>query len=330
LNLNGSQMHALQQATTNRVTLVQGPPGTGKTAVACQIVEQWVRNRSFGGSGVLCCSDSNIAVDNMLDGLVKKGINCLRLGRPESTSPHLLQYSLDGMLEQQLGPNPDPQSKFDAKQRIISNAGVVCCTCIGAGSAVLKGKRTGKGKGKGNTKGFAGVLIDEAAQATEIAAVVAAGLGCQQLVLVGDHHQLPPTVLSDQSQAEGLALSLFERLVQAGVSPCVLDTQYRMVSPFSPVPVPRASSGSGQPSETHRLFCSAPGLRAQPDSAIRLLQHPAIAEFPSDCFVNAAHSPSHPLTCSLAQPASPPGLSKTSLSFLPAPLLMICVRCVHV
>ena len=92
--LNQSQAHALETATSTRLTLVQGPPGTGKTKVACQIVEYWVRNRVFGGSGagVLCCSDSNIAVDNMLDGLVKMGLNCLRLGRPENTSPHLLPY----------------------------------------------------------------------------------------------------------------------------------------------------------------------------------------------------------------------------------------------
>jgi len=84
-----------------------------------------------------------------------------------------------------------PQATHDAKTRIIANAGVICCTCVGAGSAMLKGKK-GKGKrgGKGGGRTFSGVLIDEAAQATEIAAVVASSHGCQQLVLVGDHHQL--------------------------------------------------------------------------------------------------------------------------------------------
>ena len=57
---------------------------------------------------------------------------------------------------------------------------------------------------------------------------------------VGDHCQLPPTVVSEQADAEGLTLSLFERLVQAGVRPTMLDIQYRM--------------------------------------------HPAISQFPSDCF----------------------------------------------
>ena len=31
------------------------------------IVSQWVRSRSFQGA-ILCCSDSNIAVDNLLEG----------------------------------------------------------------------------------------------------------------------------------------------------------------------------------------------------------------------------------------------------------------------
>lgn len=231
-NLNPSQQRALQSATTQRLTLVQGPPGTGKTATATTIIAHWVRSRTFNGA-VLCCSDSNIAVDNLLEGLVKKGIRAVRLGRPESTRPDLLRHSIDEMLSIQLGPNPDPQSKHLAKNRIISNAEVICATCIGAGSAVLSGK---SGKGQNGKKGFAGVLIDEAAQATELACVVPLMLGCQQLVLVGDHHQLPPTVISEQAEAEGLTLSLFERLVKAGVEPCLLDTQYRMHPAISQFP----------------------------------------------------------------------------------------------
>jgi regulator of nonsense transcripts 1 len=72
------------------------------------------------------------------------------------------------------------------------------------------------------------VLIDEASQATETATCVPVISGCQQLVLVGDHHQLPPTVTSEAGKAEGMEVSLFQRLVLAGVTPLILDTQYRM------------------------------------------------------------------------------------------------------
>ena len=65
--MNASQVFALGTATSSRLSLVQGPPGTGKTAVAVQIVSHWVRSRAFRDDGVLCCSDSNIAVDNLLE-----------------------------------------------------------------------------------------------------------------------------------------------------------------------------------------------------------------------------------------------------------------------
>lgn len=140
--------------------------------------------------------------------------------------------------------------------QILRRAQVICTTCVGAGSARLS-ERT-----------FGGVLVDESAQATEAACIVPLTLGCQQLVLVGDHFQLPPTVISEQADAEQLTLSLFERLVQAGVAPALLDTQYRM--------------------------------------------HPAISQFPSDCFyggrirdgITAAHRPT-PLGISWPRPDFP-------------------------
>lgn len=52
--------------------------------------------------------------------------------------------------------------------------------------------------------------------------------GCEQLILVGDHHQLPPTVKSRRATEQGLGVSLFTRLALAGVKPCVLTVQYRM------------------------------------------------------------------------------------------------------
>ncbi|KAJ1482008.1 hypothetical protein T484DRAFT_1624780, partial [Baffinella frigidus] len=73
--LNNSQQRAISNATLRRVTLVQGPPGTGKTHTALKILEWW--------GPVLATSDSNIAVDNLLEGLVKMNIRVVRLGRPD-------------------------------------------------------------------------------------------------------------------------------------------------------------------------------------------------------------------------------------------------------
>ena len=41
--------------------------------------------------------------------------------------------------------------------------------------------------------------------------------GCRQMVLLGDHRQLRPTVVSDAAAEGGLRFSLFERLIKCGV-----------------------------------------------------------------------------------------------------------------
>jgi len=72
--LNASQSLAVKGAASNRLTLVQGPPGTGKTAVAIRILKHWARlamaQCKYGENPkpILATSDSNIAVDNLVEG----------------------------------------------------------------------------------------------------------------------------------------------------------------------------------------------------------------------------------------------------------------------
>ena len=47
--------------------------------------------------------------------------------------------------------------------------------------------------------------------------------GASHVVLVGDHFQLPPVVQSQEAAAAGLALSLFERLMQQGLPSALLQ-----------------------------------------------------------------------------------------------------------
>ncbi|XP_033122014.1 probable helicase MAGATAMA 3 [Anneissia japonica] len=72
---------------------------------------------------------------------------------------------------------------------------------------------------------FPHVLLDEASQATEPAAMVPLQYGCQRLCLVGDDKQLPPLVKS--SNADQLEVSIFERLRQTFPTH-LLNIQYRM------------------------------------------------------------------------------------------------------
>ena len=52
--------------------------------------------------------------------------------------------------------------------------------------------------------------------------------GARQLILVGDHRQLPPTVTSRSAEDGGLNIPLFERLLSNGIPAHMLTTQYRM------------------------------------------------------------------------------------------------------
>jgi superfamily I DNA and/or RNA helicase len=142
----------------------------------------------------LATSDSNIAVDNLLEGLINAGVRAVRLGRPDAVRPDLLQHSVDW--------SSTADDSYDERQRKIRSAEVVCATCIGAGSDALERFK------------FPAVLIDEATQATEGATLVPICRGARQLVLLGDQCQLPPTTLSNHPLAAGTPL--FTRLASEG------------------------------------------------------------------------------------------------------------------
>ncbi|GFH09003.1 p-loop containing nucleoside triphosphate hydrolase protein, partial [Haematococcus lacustris] len=90
------------------------------------------------------------------------------------------------------------------KKDIVMGAQVVCSTCIGAGSPDLKGFS------------FPLLVLDEGSQASEPEALVPIMKGTHQVIIVGDHKQLPPTVMSEKALAKGLGVSLFERMTEAG------------------------------------------------------------------------------------------------------------------
>jgi hypothetical protein len=169
----------------------------------------------------LATSDSNIAVDNLVEGCAAVGLRVVRLGRPEAIRPELLRYCIDRPPssysnggKQQHGGNG--AMAFKERMKTLKKAQIICCTCIGSGGDIL------------DAMTFDRVLVDEATQATEPAVLVPLMRGCRQLVLVGDHCQLPPTVLSTRAEEEGHGVPLFSRMVACGVPPFMLDTQYRM------------------------------------------------------------------------------------------------------
>lgn len=78
------------------------------------------------------------------------------------------------------------------------------------------------------THGFDMIVIDEAAQASEVGVLPPLTLGAARCVLVGDPQQLPATVISKAAGSLLYSRSLFERFQQAGCPTILLSVQYRM------------------------------------------------------------------------------------------------------
>ena len=256
--LNPSQAAAVKRAFGRTLSVWQGPPGTGKTRTLMSFIEGAVElARAQGvvgkksGPVVLACAASNVAVDNILDGLVrdrdgddvggKKGgqvpLKVVRLGSPAKVQPWLESHTLGAVAAQtpmgRKAASIREQARGDysprgaaarrqasgmeriAAEQVLRDADVVCCTCVGAGDELLEGFT------------FRVACVDEATQAPEPIALIPLTKAVAG-VLVGDQMQLPPTVTSRKAESCGLGVSLFERLERLGLRPDLLDRQYRM------------------------------------------------------------------------------------------------------
>jgi hypothetical protein len=88
-----SQLDAINRAAGSPdLFLVLGPPGTGKTTV----ILAWVQHFVAQGMRVLVTSQSNKAVDNVLERLVRdEAIECVRLGQESKVSSSMQRYLID-------------------------------------------------------------------------------------------------------------------------------------------------------------------------------------------------------------------------------------------
>ena len=95
--LNESQQEAVSYSLGAKdFHLIHGPPGRGKTTTAIEVIEQAIAN----GQKVLATAASNIAVDNMLDFLLDRGVKAVRVGHPARVTPQLKKHTLDSLIEE--------------------------------------------------------------------------------------------------------------------------------------------------------------------------------------------------------------------------------------
>eukprot|EP00884_Botryococcus_braunii_P001927 jgi/Botrbrau1/11735/Bobra.0195s0062.1 len=233
-SLNASQQAAVEAALTRTLTLWQGPPGTGKTRTLLAFI---VAALAISKGPILATAPSNVAVDNIVQGLLAAGVDVVRVGQPVKVAAGVREATLEARLERHpAGQEAARLRALSARQatmgrvlreratkleeratgEILDKAQVVAATCVGAGDPRLAGRS------------FKVCAIDEATQAAEPASLIPLLAGCDATVMVGDPCQLPPTVLSQNAAQAGLGMSLFERLQRAGHKPYLLEVQYRM------------------------------------------------------------------------------------------------------
>jgi len=79
------------------LTVIQGPPGTGKTTVITEIVFQILERNP--DAKILITSQTNDAVDNVLDNLLERKIPIVRLSGVRKPKPSLQKHTLDRKIE---------------------------------------------------------------------------------------------------------------------------------------------------------------------------------------------------------------------------------------
>jgi len=223
------------------------------------MLEEQADCKDVSSMPLLACAESNVAVDQLAIGLLKRGIKVVRVGTTSRASDEvhgaLLQTRVQehhdwSRLEQEKANLEDEFEDLDHKEsngqiimskrrevrgalndrkRALRDAEKALARYVIRSCDVLCTTLVGAGAPDLSGLKFPVVVIDECTQATEPRATIAMARARGPVILVGDQNQLPPTCISQTAQRCGLGVSLFDRLTEEGcLKPLMLTKQYRM------------------------------------------------------------------------------------------------------
>lgn len=254
-HLNEFQLKAVENGLCDLpLQIIHGPPGTGKTTTIVELIQSLRKQ----GLSVVASAPSNAAVDHLAQQLLNSGLKVLRLGNTAKVNQAVWEHTPAGIMSQDKYSKQIKKLKIQAaefrkmahqykrsfgksereQRKLLFNevyairdqirnlsssyltqyfdaADVILGTPIGLMDPLMKEKK------------FDVAFLDEAGQCIEPLAWLVLEKA-NRAILSGDHLQLPPTIISEEAARKGLATSVLERAINAGVQRDLLGIQYRM------------------------------------------------------------------------------------------------------
>ncbi|XP_034236457.1 NFX1-type zinc finger-containing protein 1-like isoform X3 [Thrips palmi] len=208
--MSSSQRNALKSVLTHRVALVQGPPGTGKTYEGCKIAEYLVELKKLPydllPGPILVVTTTNHSVREFLS-------RCLDF------SDKVIHGYSQKHDKETYGPLQDQYNRdmsSSERLKLMRSADVLSMTTTRAAYI------------RPTLDSLHIKVVEEAAREMEGFVLASIPRGAQHLILLGDHKQLRPICDNALGYSHHLTLSLFERLINNGVTCPMLNEQRRM------------------------------------------------------------------------------------------------------